>query len=241
VVTGILTTEACRAHRGHVLRVTEGRPTVTLKFARTADGYAARRNGPRLLISGEASNARTHLMRAHHDVIMVGVGTVLGDDPQLTVRLPGLEHRSPVRVVLDSGLRTPLRARLVASARDVPTWIVAAEDAPVGPERQLVEAGVEVMRVGSRDGRVDVVEALRLLGTRGVTRVFSEGGPAIGEALIEADLVDAFALATSRTELGEDGIPALGPKLAEALVERFHHIASEDLGADQLDLFERAR
>lgn len=241
VVSDVLAGEACRAHRGHVLRVTEGRPAVTLKFARTADGYAARRSGPRLMISGEASNARTHLMRAHHDVIMVGVGTVLGDDPQLTVRLPGLDHRSPVRIVLDSGLRTPPSARIVASAREVPTWIVAAEDAPVEPERRLVEAGVEVMRVASHRGRVDVTEALRLLGTRGITRVFSEGGPAIGEALIEADLVDIFALATSRVELGEEGVPAIGPRLAEALVDRFHHIASEDLGADQLDIFERPR
>ncbi len=103
VITDMLAVEACRAHRGHVTRVTEGRPSLALKFARTADGYAARLNGPRLLISGEASNARTHLMRAHHDVIMVGVGTILGDDPRLTVRLPGLEHRSPVRVVLDIG------------------------------------------------------------------------------------------------------------------------------------------
>jgi len=241
VVSNVLAPEACRAHRGHVLRVTEGRPAVTLKFARTADGYAARRNGPRLMISGEASNARTHLMRAHHEVIMVGVGTVLGDDPQLTVRLPGLEHRSPIRVVLDSGLRTPPSAKIVTGAREVPTWIVAAEDAPVEPERRLVEAGVEVMRVASERGRVNVMEALRLLGTRGITRVFSEGGPAIGEALIEADLVDTFALATSRAELGEEGVPALGPRLSEALVDDFHHIASEDLGADQLDIFERPR
>ncbi len=81
---------------------------------------------------------------------------------------------------------------------------------------------------------------MRLLGTRGVTRVFSEGGPAIGEALIEADLVDVVALATSRVELGEAGVPALGPKLSDALVERFHHIASEELGGDQLDIFEKA-
>jgi diaminohydroxyphosphoribosylaminopyrimidine deaminase / 5-amino-6-(5-phosphoribosylamino)uracil reductase len=171
----------------------------------------------------------------------VGVGTVLGDDPRLTVRLPGLEHRSPVRVVLDSGLRTPPEARLVATAREVPTWIVAGEDAPVEPERRLAAAGVEVMRVGTRDGRIDLGEALRLLGTRGVTRVFSEGGPAIGEALVEADLVDACALATSATPLGEEGVPALGPHLSRALVETFHLVSSEDLGADRLDIFERTR
>jgi diaminohydroxyphosphoribosylaminopyrimidine deaminase/5-amino-6-(5-phosphoribosylamino)uracil reductase len=97
------------------------------------------------------------------------------------------------------------------------------------------------MRVGTRDGRIDLGEALRLLGTRGVTRVFSEGGPAIGEALVEADLVDACALATSATPLGEEGIPALGPHLSRALVETFHLVSSEDLGADRLDIFERTR
>jgi diaminohydroxyphosphoribosylaminopyrimidine deaminase/5-amino-6-(5-phosphoribosylamino)uracil reductase len=143
--------------------------------------------------------------------------------------------------VIDSGLRTPLASKLVTTAGAVPTWIVTAETAPVEAERALVAAGVEVMRVEAPGNRVDLNVALNLLGTRGVTRVFSEGGPAMGEALIEADLVDTFALATSRTALGEPGIPALGPQLERALVEVFHHIGSEDLGADQLDIFERAR
>jgi diaminohydroxyphosphoribosylaminopyrimidine deaminase / 5-amino-6-(5-phosphoribosylamino)uracil reductase len=241
VVHGVLADEACRAHRGHVSRVNEGRPSVMLKFARTADGYAARRSGPRLMISGAISNARTHLLRAHHDAIMIGIGTVLADDPMLTVRLPGLEHRSPIRVVIDSGLRTPPSARIVTTAADVPTWIVAGETAPVEPERALVAAGVEVMRVEAPGDRVSLSAALKLLGTRGLTRLFSEGGPAIGESLIEADLVDTFALATNRTPLGQPGIPAVGPLLERALVENFRHIDSEDLGADQLDIFERAR
>lgn len=241
VVTGVLAEETRRAHCGHVMRMQEGRPSVMLKFARTADGYAARRSGPRLMISGALSNARTHLLRAQHDVIMVGIGTVLADDPMLTVRLPGVEHRSPVRVVIDSGLRTPLGSQLVRSAGDVPVWIVTGEGAPVEPERALVREGVEVMRVEAPDGRVDLGAALRLLGARGITRVFSEGGPAMGESLIERDLVDTFALATSRTALGEPGIRALGPGLERALVEAFHHVGTEDLGADQLDIFERAR
>lgn len=241
VVSDVLGDEARRANRGHVLRVAAGRPLVTLKFARTADGYAARREGARLIISGEVSNARTHLMRAHHDVIMVGVGTVIADDPLLTVRLPGLERRSPVRVVLDTHLRLPPAARLVATAAAHPTWVVAAESASPEAERRLVAAGLEVMRVGSRGGHVDLLEALRLLAARGVTRVFSEGGPTLGEALADADLVDTLVLETSRRPLGEEGVPALGPTLVRALQERFTWIATEELGADRLDLFERAR
>jgi diaminohydroxyphosphoribosylaminopyrimidine deaminase/5-amino-6-(5-phosphoribosylamino)uracil reductase len=97
------------------------------------------------------------------------------------------------------------------------------------------------MRVAQRDGRLDIEEALRLLATRGVTRVFSEGGPAIGEALAEADLVDTFARATNCVALGEEGVPALGPKLSALLADRFHLSATDDLGADRLEIFERVR
>jgi diaminohydroxyphosphoribosylaminopyrimidine deaminase/5-amino-6-(5-phosphoribosylamino)uracil reductase len=133
----------------------------------------------------------------------------------------------------------PETAYLVRTARDVPTWIVAAEDAPVEPEHRLAVAGVEVMRVASREGRLDLPEALGLLATRGITRVFSEGGPSLGEALVEHDLVDEFALATSNVPLGEPGAPALGAKLRAALKERFRLAATEELGPDRLELFER--
>jgi diaminohydroxyphosphoribosylaminopyrimidine deaminase / 5-amino-6-(5-phosphoribosylamino)uracil reductase len=239
VRTGILAAEARRLHRGHILRTTKGRPAVSLKLAQTADGYAARLAGPRLYITGERSNCRTHLMRAHADAIMVGVGTVLADDPQLTVRLPGLEGRSPVRVILDSRLRTPPASYVVRSVQSVPTWILAAEDAPIEAEGPLVEAGAEVMRVGARDGHLDLPEALGLLGTRGITRLFSEGGPSLGEALVEHDLVDEFALATSCAPLGEPGVPALGPRLRRAVRERFRLESVEELGPDRLEFFER--
>jgi diaminohydroxyphosphoribosylaminopyrimidine deaminase/5-amino-6-(5-phosphoribosylamino)uracil reductase len=241
IVPGILAEEAAAAHRGHFMRVTQGRPAVTLKFACTADGFAARISGPRLFISGAASNARTHLMRAHHDAIMVGVGTVLADDPMLTVRLPGLEHRSPVRVVLDTGLRTPPGSRIVATVAETPTWIIAGEDAPVENERVLVDAGIEVTRVEARSGRLDSRAALALLAARGITRVFSEGGPSLGDALADADLVDTFALARNRAPLAEEGVPALGPKLCAALPERFVLTSTEELGGDRLEIFERIR
>jgi diaminohydroxyphosphoribosylaminopyrimidine deaminase / 5-amino-6-(5-phosphoribosylamino)uracil reductase len=239
VTTGVLEDEGRRSHRGHILRAREGRPAVLLKLAQTADGFAARRSGPRLLITGERSNCRTHLMRAKADAIMIGVGTVLADDPQLTVRLPGLEDRSPLRVVLDSRLRMPASAHLVRTAGEVPTWVIAAADAPVDAERALSAAGVEVMRVASHDGRIDVAAALRLLGTRGITRVFSEGGPSLGEALAAEDLIDEFALATAEAPLGEAGVPAIGPLLRRALAERFRLLEMEQLGPDRLELFER--
>ncbi|MBX3537568.1 MAG: bifunctional diaminohydroxyphosphoribosylaminopyrimidine deaminase/5-amino-6-(5-phosphoribosylamino)uracil reductase RibD [Chelatococcus sp.] len=215
VTTGPLAVEAERAHRGHILRVREGRPAVTVKLAMTADGFAGVA-GERLRITGPIANDHVHLMRAHADVLMVGVGTVLADDPALNVRLPGMEARSPVRVIIDTALRTPPSAVVARTALKHPTWIIAGRDAPVEAERALVAQGVEVMRLGSV-GTVDLAAALRLLATRGVTRVFCEGGPRLADALAAAGLVDELVTVTGPRALralsARPGITALGPHL----------------------------
>lgn len=239
VSVGCLGREARRIHRGHIMRVTKGRPAVTVKLARTTEGFAGNRNGPRLMITGEGANARLHMIRAHADAIMVGVGTVLADDPLLTVRLPGLEHRSPIRVIIDSRLRIPLSAHIVTGAREVPTWVVTTVDAPIETEKALVERGVEVMRVpAGEDGRVVLLEALELLGTRGLTRVFSEGGPAVADALAQADLIDELILATGRSARGEGDVPALGPALLDRM-EDLRLVGDEQIGTDLFMYWEK--
>lgn len=239
VTTGCLEDLARRAHRGHFTRVTKGRPAVTVKLARTTEGFAGSRGGKRLMITGEAANARVHLIRAHTDAIMVGVGTVLADDPLLNVRLPGLEGRSPVRVVVDSHLRTSLCARVVAGAREIPTWIVATMAAPVEAERALVSQGVEVMRVSSDEtGRVALGEALQLLGARGLTRVFCEGGPELADTLARADLIDELVLVTGRSARGEGDVPALGPALQDRM-DALRLSADEQIGPDLFMFWER--
>ncbi|WP_406857392.1 bifunctional diaminohydroxyphosphoribosylaminopyrimidine deaminase/5-amino-6-(5-phosphoribosylamino)uracil reductase RibD [Alsobacter sp. KACC 23698] len=221
VSVGVLASEARWANRGFIKRIVEGRPMVTLKLARTADGYAAACAGPRLMITGPEAAARVHLMRAQHDVVLVGVGTVLADDPLLTCRLPGLEHRSPVRVVLDTTLRTPPGARIVATAREVPTWIVAALDAPGAAETALAQAGAVVIRVPrAPDGAgLDLLAALAALSARGVTRAFCEGGPRLAESLALAGQVDAVEILTGPDRLGRPGLPSIGPALAQ-IIER---------------------
>lgn len=233
--------EAARGHIGHVTRVTKGRPAVLLKLARTADGYAAAASNERLLITGALANARVHLMRAHADAIMVGLGTVVADDPRLTTRLPGLEHRSPVRVVVDSNLALPIDAQVVQSAGAPPTWILTTVDAPVETERRLVAAGCEVMRVGAdANGRVRLDEGLRLIAARGITRVFCEGGPALAEGLAAADLVDALAIATGPRRLDAAGLAAVGPALARHIETRLTLHAEEPAGEDLFQFYERA-
>jgi len=241
VTTGIAAQAAARSHRGHVLRVTQGRPAVTVKLARTADGYAAAAGADRLMITGTIANDRVHLMRMHADAIMVGAGTVAADDPRLDVRLPGLAARSPVRVVIDSGLSLALESRLVQSAGDPPSWVITTVDAPVEAERRLVAAGLEVMRVGADDtGRVRLDEAMRLLGARGITRVFCEGGPTLAEGLAQAGLIDEAVLVTGAQKLDRPGLRAVGPALAHYISNRMQAFAEEYAGPDQFSFFERS-
>src|SRR5262249_43399596 len=147
VVTGVGAEEARRAHAGHVRRMREGRPHVTLKLAVSADGKAGLAGRRPAAITGEAVRERVHRCRARHDAILSGVSTALADDPLLTVRLPGMTARSPVRIVLDSALRLPPEGKLVHGAREVPLWILAAPDAPPVRAEALRAQGAEVLPV----------------------------------------------------------------------------------------------
>lgn len=242
VVTGVLEEQAQRVHRGHVLRITRNRPMVTFKIARTADGFAGGEGGARLAVSCPEAGSWVHLQRAHHDAIMVGIGTALADDPQLTVRLPGMSGRSPIRIVLDSQLRLPPGSQLVRSAGAVPVWVIAAETASVDAEAVLVAAGVEVMRVAATpSGHLDLTEAMALVATRGITRIFSEGGPTVAEQMARAGLLDEVVLSTSPKTLGAQGVVAVRPGLAALLADRDVYARSEEwrIGVDHFERFER--
>jgi diaminohydroxyphosphoribosylaminopyrimidine deaminase/5-amino-6-(5-phosphoribosylamino)uracil reductase len=238
---GIGADEARRAHAGHIRRVRDGRPHVTLKLAVSADekaGLAGRRPAA---ITGEAARARVHLMRAMNDAVLTGIGTVLADDPQLTCRLPGMEQRSPVRVVLDSGLKLPVRSRLAASATRTLDWVFIDEAAKPDREAKLTQSGVEVLRVPGTNGRLDLGAVLRGLVGRGVTRVMVEAGPILSAAFINADLVDDVTLFRSPATLGADAIDALDAMPLSALTQspRLRLVNSEAVGADTLEMFER--
>src|SRR5947199_456462 len=142
VTLGVCAEEACRAHAGHIRHVRDGRPHVTLKLAVSADGKAGLAGRRPALITGEAARERVHLMRAMNDAVLTGIGTVLSDDPQLTCRLPGMEHRSPVRVVLDSSLLQPPSSCLASSAARALDWTFADETASREKERTLTDLGV---------------------------------------------------------------------------------------------------
>ena len=213
----------------------------TLKLAVSADGKAGLVGRKPAAITGEAARERVHLMRAMNDAVVTGIGTVLSDDPQLTCRLPGMEQRSPVRVVLDSKLRLPEASRLANTAMQTLDWVFVDDNAAPGHEPALTLAGVEVLRVAGTNGRLDLAAVLRNLAGRGITRVMVEAGPILSGAFVAADLVDEVALFCAPKSLGE-GIDALEGMPLTALMQspRLRLVASEQVGADRLETYERA-
>ncbi len=243
VATGIHEEEARHLHLGHILRVTAGRPMVTLKLAATADGYAADAPGaPRLVISGEPAYGFVHLQRALYDAIMVGGGTALADDPMLTVRLPGLEARKPLRVVLDTKLRLSPASWLALTAAEIPTLAIACEGVPIEAIKALEAKHIEVAVLPCDEmGRVHLGAALGLLAERGITRVLSEGGPHLGGALIAGGFADEAMLLTSPKPLGHEGLAALDTESQARLADEAHYRRAETrlIGEDQLVRYER--
>jgi diaminohydroxyphosphoribosylaminopyrimidine deaminase / 5-amino-6-(5-phosphoribosylamino)uracil reductase len=241
VEVGLGGEEARRAHAGHISRVRLGRPHVMLKLAISADGKAARAGRRPVAITGHAARDAVHMLRAESDAIMTGIGTALADDPILTCRLPGMANRSPLRIVLDGMLRLPARARLAASAREVPLLIATGPEAPTGAKEALEAAGATVLSVPRSGERLDVAGVLRLLSARGISRVMVEAGPILAAALLDADLVDEVVLFQSDKVVGPDGIDALEGQPLTALTQspRFVRIDSEAVGEDRCEIFER--
>jgi diaminohydroxyphosphoribosylaminopyrimidine deaminase/5-amino-6-(5-phosphoribosylamino)uracil reductase len=241
VEVGIGAEEARRAHAGHIRRVQDGRPHVTLKLAVSADEKVALAGRKPVSITGAAATARVHLMRSMNDAVLTGIGTVVSDDPLLTCRLPGMGERSPVRIVLDTMLRLPLAGRLAQTARHTPLWLIAGEGASREREQALAAAGIDVLRVpGTRD-RLDLGAVLKLLAQRGITRLMVEAGPTVAAAFVRADLVDEAAVIRSPSAIGADGIDALEGLPLSALTQspRLKPVENDALGTDRIQTFER--
>lgn len=240
VETGLLAEEAAEINAGFFSRIRRGRPLVTVKLASSLDGHIATASGESRWITGPAARGRAHLLRASHDGVMVGSGTVLADDPALTCRLPGLEGRSPVRVVLDARLRTPPGAHLVAEARRVPTWLLTAPDADPVRRAALADSGLIIIDV-PRDpaSGLDLAAALGVLGERGLTRLLVEGGAHLAATLLRARLVDRLAWFHAPLLIGGDGVPAIAALGIARLADMpsFARLSTEPVGADMLTMF----
>jgi diaminohydroxyphosphoribosylaminopyrimidine deaminase/5-amino-6-(5-phosphoribosylamino)uracil reductase len=241
VLEGVGMARALHLNQGFFLRVTEQRPMVTLKIASSADGRTAIKTGQSRWITGEAAREQGHLLRATHDAIMVGSATAIVDDPTLTCRLPGLEARSPIRIVADGRLRLPLTSKLVRDAQKVPVWILTFPDSEPDRRKAFVDCGVELIDVppASDTGLMDMKVAMRLLAERGLTRVLVEGGARLASSLIRAHLVDRIEWFRSSTVIGGDGYPGIAALGIERMdnAPKLSLLHSISLGPDTLSSY----
>jgi diaminohydroxyphosphoribosylaminopyrimidine deaminase / 5-amino-6-(5-phosphoribosylamino)uracil reductase len=240
---GVLREEADEVVAGFRARVRLGRPLVTLKLASTLDGRIATRSGESRWITGVAARRMAHALRGRHDAVMVGVGTVLADDPELSCRLPGYRPNPVVRIVADSHLRTPLTAKLAATASAAPTWILIREGADRERRRAFTDLGITLIELKGAEIGVDPVHALRALASAGLTKVLVEGGAQLAASLLRADLVDRLAWFHAPVVMGADGWPAIETFGVERLgdMPRFSRIAATSLGEDMLTELARQR
>jgi len=240
---GLCAAEAARAHAGHFRRVRDQRPQVILKLAVSSDNKIGAAGNKPVAISGEAARARVHLLRAQCDAILVGIGTVLADDPLLTCRLPGMAVRSPVRVVLDRALRLPGSSQLVHSARQTPLWVVTSELSEAPAAMKLGAAGAQVIRLPpTNEQGLDLMAVLHALSQKGITRLLVEGGAQVASSFASAGLVDEFWLLRGPQPIGNEGIAALDALPLTAITQSpaFRLRASEKLEDDTLTIYERA-
>jgi diaminohydroxyphosphoribosylaminopyrimidine deaminase/5-amino-6-(5-phosphoribosylamino)uracil reductase len=242
VDVGLCAAEAAHDHAGHFRRIRDRRPHVILKLAVSADDKIAAVGHKPVAITGEATKTRVHLLRAQSDAILVGIGTVLADDPVLTCRLPGMEARSPVRVVLDRSLRIPGTSRLVHSARQTPLWVVTSQLAEAPAIAKLSAAGAGVIRIATLSARMDPAVVLLALAEDDITRLMIEGGARVASSFVSAGLVDEIWLLRGPDRIGDDGVAALDAMPLAAITQSptFKVRASEILGKDILTIYERA-
>lgn len=196
----VLQAEARQSNAGFFLRVIANRPHVTLKLATTLDGRIATATGASRWITGPLARRAVHALRAQSDAVMVGIGTALADDPDLTVRDFGAA-RQPVRLVVDSALRLPLTSRLVQNAGQVPLWV--CHGAASNPD--LSQSGARLIRCAVQGGLLDLTDVMAELARAGLTRVLCEGGAGIAAGLLQAGLVDDVALFTAGRVIGDSG------------------------------------
>ncbi len=242
VTTDVLADRARRSHSGHIARLGKGRPHVTLKLAVSADGMIGMREGERMIITGKPAFDAVQALRTKYDVLMVGIGTVLVDDPMLNVRLPGFGHRALTRVVLDAAARIPMDSRLINTARDLPLVVMVSPDAPVDNVKGIAEAGAEVMEIAARSNGLDLTVVLETLSEMGLTRVFAEGGAKVAANLVSQDLLDEVVIIRAPVVVGPDGVRALDG-MAMSAVERsprYRQVDALMVGEDQMRTYLRA-
>ncbi len=211
VVSGVLSDECRALNRPFIKHITTGRPWVIMKSGQSLDGRIATRTGHSQWITQAQARGRTHLWRDRVDAILVGIETVLSDDPSLTARPGGGRGQDPLRVVLDSTLRLPVTARLLSQESEAQTWVFCSKKADADRRRTLIEAGAVVVEVKDDPrGGLDLAAVLDLLGQREINSLLVEGGGRIHAAFLNGDLYDQACIFVAPLFLGAEGLPVVG-------------------------------
>ena len=242
VVEGICELEARDAIDGFLSKILDGRPSVTVKAATTLDGRIATSEGASRWITGAISRSMVHGMRARHDAIMIGAGTAITDDPSLTCRLPGLEERSPIRVIVCGKTPIPLSHNLVRCASEVATMFFVNNSHPLEYCAKYKAAGINVVKVKSTpNGNTDLSEVLFSLGSHGVTRLMVEGGGKLISTLLKGGLVDRLVWFRAPKLIGGDGV-AVAAKFGVGTLDgaaNFVQVSVRSAGDDLIETYVR--
>jgi len=201
--THVLAAEAEYINRGFIARMQNRKPFVVAKLAASLDGRTAMASGESQWITSAQSRLDVHRLRAESSAVLTGIATVIADDPLLTARLPGVELKQPVRVVLDSTLKMPITAALLTERSE--TWIFTVSE-DVSRKNRLEALGVKVFTLpATEQGRVDIKAALALLAERQINQLLVEAGPILNGAFLEQDLVDEWCVYLAPSILGDEG------------------------------------
>jgi len=235
VVENVLRDQAWRANLGFFKRITQNRPAFTLKLATSQDGRIPPRGavGDDKWITSPQARDRGHLLRAQHDAVLFGIGTVLDDDPTYTCRLKGMESQSPVRVLLDSKLSLPDDCKLLHTLKDAPLWIVTGEGADPNRAQSHEKQGVTVILAPQE--RPDPIWIAEDLARRGLNRVLIEAGPTLVSSFLQAGLVDEIDWFRAEKVLGAQGVPAFHDFKLEKLALAPQAVLQA--GPDQLEIY----
>jgi diaminohydroxyphosphoribosylaminopyrimidine deaminase/5-amino-6-(5-phosphoribosylamino)uracil reductase len=215
---------------GYLIRSVKKRPEVTLKLALSRDRMIGRLGEGQVAITGPIARRQVHLMRAEADAVIVGIATAIADDPELTVRLPGLEGRSPARLVLDRIARLPTTSKLAMTARETPVLVASCVDADRSGRTALEDMGVRFLAADSFDGQIALPELLEDLSAQGVSSLLVEGGAVTAKAFLEEGLVDRIALFEGPDAIGEGGIAS--PIGRDTIPPGFRQVREDHFGPD---------
>ncbi len=242
VTENVLNLESQAVISGFAKVMQAGRPLIRLKLASTLDGRIATKTMESQWLTGESARRAAHAMRGRHDAVLVGVGTVLADNPELTCRIEGFTAPHPIRIVVDSHLRTPLMSKLVRGAAQYPLWILHRDGADPARKKALEQAGVKLLEIPGCAAGVDLPEAMKQLAKRGITRLLAEGGGTIAAGLLRDHLVDRLAWFHAPAIIGGDGWPSAQGFGVKQLADmpRFIPMAQERWGDDMLSTFKVA-